>query len=109
MSKTKTPSCLNRMSNLFFKKKQTFKIINKNAFNQYSVEIEAKEISLQTMGINALNKNIKNLEFINHLEMNLQDKQINNMPLEFLTDLKTLKQHSQCNLLTTLHAMNNLE
>ena len=43
-------------------------------------------------------KNIKNLEFINHLEMNLQDKQINNMPLEFLTDLKTLKQHSQCNL-----------
>ena len=61
------------------------------------------------MGINALNKNIKNLEFINHLEMNLQDKQINNMPLEFLTDLKTLKQHSQCNLLMTLHAMNNLE
>jgi len=94
---------------MFFKKKQTFKIINKNAFNQYSVEIEAKEISLQTMGINALNKNIKNLEFINHLEMNLQDKQINNLPLEFLTDLETLKQHSQCNLLKAIHTMNTFE
>ncbi len=91
---------------MFFKKKQT---INKNTFNQYAVEIDAKKDNLQTMGIRALNKNIKNLEFINHLEMNLQDKQINNMPLEFLTDLNTLKQHSQCNLLTALHAMNKFE
>ncbi len=109
MFKTKTPSCLIRISNLFFKKKQTFRIINKNAFNQYSVEMNGKKNSLQTMGINALNKNIKNLEFINHLEMNLQDKQLNNMPLEFLTDLKTLKQHSQCNLLKAIHTMNTFE
>ncbi|MBQ0788363.1 MAG: hypothetical protein KBT69_12730, partial [Oceanihabitans sp.] len=65
---------LNRVINIFFKKKQIVKTISRNKLNQYSVEINAKKNSLQTMGINALNKNIKNLEFINHLEMNLQDK-----------------------------------
>ncbi|WP_055444003.1 hypothetical protein [Lacinutrix himadriensis] len=91
--------------------------INKNkqrsfrnaAVYEDQVKEEDKEFSLKTIESYSLNKNIRNLEFINYLEMNLQDKQLNNFPLEFFTDLKTLKHHSQNNLLTTLHSISLFE
>ena len=95
---------LNRIhKNLIKNKQRSFRNV---AVYENQVKEEDKEFSLKTIERYSLNKNIRNLEFINYLEMNLQDKQLNNFPLEFFTDLKTLKQHSQNNLLTTLHAIN---
>lgn len=98
---------LNRLSENLIKNKKRSKshaLVYKDQIKE-----EDKEFSLKTIERYSLNKNIRNLEFINYLEMNLQDKQLKNFPLEFFTDLKKLKQHSQNNLLTTLHSINFLE
>ncbi|MDO6595991.1 hypothetical protein Q4512_03635 [Oceanihabitans sp. 2_MG-2023] len=104
MLKTEVPSLLflNKISRKLFKNEKNNTVEN----NTYPINIDDEKYSLKTMEKYALNKNIRNLEFINHLEMNLQDKQLKNMPLEFLTDLKQLKIHSQNNLLTTLYSIN---
>lgn len=98
---------LNRVSRNLVKNKK--KSNSNTAIYKDKIKKEGKEFSLKTIENYSLNKNIRNLEFINYLEMNLQDKQLKNIPLEFFTDLKTLKQHSQNNLLTTLHSINILQ
>ncbi|MFD2542787.1 hypothetical protein ACFSSB_10700 [Lacinutrix gracilariae] len=93
---------LKKLSRCFFKTNKTTKPAFKNENKIHLLEVNDDENNLQSIKIKALDKNIKNLEFINHLEMNLQDKQLDNLPMEFFTDLKQLKQHSQRSILITL-------
>ncbi|MBU2938165.1 hypothetical protein KO494_01310 [Lacinutrix sp. C3R15] len=95
---------LKKISKCVFKRNKTIQSVSKNDDKILVLENNSEASNLQVVKIDVVDKSIKNLEFINHLEMNLKDKQLDNLPMEFLTDLKQQKQHSQKNLLINLES-----
>ena len=100
-----------KTSHLFFLNKINKKLFKNKLINRDKPQtiIDNRAYGLKAIESYSLTKNIRNLEFINHLEMSFKDKKLINMPIEFFTELEQLKQHSQINLLTTLHSINKLQ
>lgn len=62
---------------------------------------------LESKKTDYLRKNLRNLEFINYLEISLKETHLTKMPLSFLQELQTIKINTQINILNLTNNKNH--
>jgi len=97
-------SILNRAGNKLIQKTGVTK--SDIEFNKSQIAGESKSRNLKSAKKDSLNKCIRNLQYINHLEMSFDEKYLKNTSLEFLRSIEELKHKTQSSILEITNNLN---